>query len=200
MPLPLVQTNPPLVGLRRLTEPSQWVAGAESPANSGLPQKNPGHPSVRPALQRGESASGFRKVADLRVSCQPQVTRQPPRLTARRRPNRSATSLSRWRLAARNQLRRACIATPDRSHSFELARRAGTASKSRRAVGPKLEGFAWRLEGRSAEPDIALESESVRHKRLRDLCRIRSPERRRRPTILPGILRLPPFPSEKVGL
>ncbi len=91
MPLPLVETNLPLVGLRRLTEPSQWVAVAESPANSGLPRKNPGYPSVRPADQRGESAGGFRKVADLRVSCQPQVTRQPPRLTARRRPNRSAT-------------------------------------------------------------------------------------------------------------
>ncbi len=36
-PLPLVQMNLPLVGLRRLTEPSQWVALAESPANSGLP-------------------------------------------------------------------------------------------------------------------------------------------------------------------
>ncbi len=50
--------------------------------------------------------NGFTKVADLRVSCQPQVTRQPPRLTARRRPNRSATALSRWRLAARNRPRR----------------------------------------------------------------------------------------------
>ena len=77
VPLPLVEMNLPLVGLRRLTEPSQWVAVAESPANSGLPQKNPGHPSVRPADQRGESASGFRKVADPMVPETDMVSPEP---------------------------------------------------------------------------------------------------------------------------
>ncbi len=53
-------------------------------------------------------------------------------------------------------------------------RGAGTAEKPRSALGAKLEDFAWRLVGGSAEPDIALESAAIRHERVRDLCRIRS--------------------------
>ncbi len=61
MPSPLVQMSLPLVGLRRLTEPSQWVAVAESPANSGLPQKNPDptRPPQRPDPAAPEAASGY---------------------------------------------------------------------------------------------------------------------------------------------
>ncbi len=61
-----------------------------------------------------------------------------------------------------------------RNEDAALARGAGTAWKSRCALGAKLEDSAWRLVGESGEPDIALESADVRHKRVRDLCRIRS--------------------------
>ena len=84
---------------------SQSVAEAESAANSGLSEKNPGHRACVRPIKRRVSPTGFKKVADARASCQHQVTRQLPRLTARRRPTRGsvrgnwmgATTAPGWR-------------------------------------------------------------------------------------------------------
>ncbi len=84
-------------------EASKSVREAESPTDFELSEKNPGGRSLTPLDQRRVSPSGFRKMADVGGYGQPQVTRQRPRLMARRRPSRWATSLSRWRLAAKKR-------------------------------------------------------------------------------------------------
>ncbi len=65
-------------------------------------------PERAPALQRGESASGFRKAADLRVSVPAPGTWQPPRLTARRIPT----------ACDRSELLAACRQEPAQVASF----------------------------------------------------------------------------------